>query len=107
MSVDLGELAWVPTDSLFGARLALVRQRMKWNLKEAAMACGIKPNTWRDWELGEREPHRLETVCRQIASHTGCNHLWLMTGVDVPTPPVPPAGIEPAAFCSGGRRSIP
>jgi len=23
------------------------------------------------------------------------------------TPPVPPAGFEPAAFCSGGRRSIP
>ena len=31
-----------------------------------------------------------------------------VTGHDVVVPPaVPPAGFEPAAFCSGGRRSIP
>lgn len=95
MTADAEITAWVPDDATFGARLALVRQRMGWNMKEAALACGIKPNTWRDWELKGREPHRLKAMCEQIASYTGCNYLWLMTGRDIPTPPVPPPGLEP------------
>jgi hypothetical protein len=100
MSTDAEITAWVPYADSFGARLALVRQRMGWNMKEAALACGLKYNTWRSWELEGREPHKLRDVCLQIASNTGCNHIWLQTGEDHPTPPVPPAGFEPAAFCS-------
>lgn len=47
-----------------------------------------------------------ELECIAYALEVGFD--WLITGVGSPTPPdVPPAGIEPAAFCSGGRRSIP
>ncbi len=47
---------WVPDTSTFGARLALVRQRMGWNLKEAALACQLPQGSWREWELKRRKP---------------------------------------------------
>ena len=45
----------------------------------------------------------------QIADVTGITRAWLLTGSGPMLDPewVPPAGFEPAAFCSGGRRSIP
>ena len=46
---------WVPDTSTFGARLALVRQRMGWNLKEAALACQLPQGSWREWELKGRD----------------------------------------------------
>lgn len=72
---------WVP-ELTFGARLALVRHRMGWNIKEAAMACGVPPQSWRGWELNGREPHRLTTIAMTIASASGCDYLWLVHGPD-------------------------
>lgn len=40
-------VGWRADDSTFGARLALVRQRMGWgNVKEAALACGRAGSDW-------------------------------------------------------------
>ena len=49
------EQGWVADDSEFGARLALIRQRMAWgNVKEAALACGLPVESWRNWERDGR-----------------------------------------------------
>lgn len=53
---------------------------MKWNAKEAALACGIRPQSWREWELFGRHPRDYEGVCKQIADRTECDLIWLMTG---------------------------
>ena len=53
---------------------------MGWNLKEAAMACGLSPQCWREWELSGRRPHDYEGVCKQVAVSTGCNLMWLLIG---------------------------
>ena len=72
---------WTPDDSTFGARLALVRQRMGWgNVDKAARECGIPVETWRSWERDKREPHRLVTIAMAIATRTGCDYLWLVHG---------------------------
>lgn len=74
---------WIPDASTFGARLALIRQRMGWgNVEKAAKACGISTETWRSWERDNREPHRLVTIAKQIAGATGCDYLWLVHGPD-------------------------
>ena len=77
---------WVATDETFGARLALVRQRMGWgNVKEAALACGIPVQSWRGWERDGRQPRDYLETCRKIADETGCDLLWL-TGLERPAP---------------------
>ena len=70
---------WVP-ELTFGARLALVRHRMGWNVKEAAAACGVPAQSWRGWEIQGREPHRITTIAMTIATRTGCDYLWLVHG---------------------------
>lgn len=103
MTVGASIEPWVPDSGTFGARLALVRQRMRWNIKESAMACGISAGSWREWELAGRLPRNLDEVCTRIAISTGCNDFWLMTGRITPTAPngggqgaaVPPPGLEP------------
>ena len=75
---------WIPTDDTFGARLALIRQRMSWgNVKEAALACALPPESWRTWERDNVEPRRYETICRQIAGRVGCDLDWLMRGSSI------------------------
>ena len=69
---------WVP-EMTFPARLALVRNRMGWNAKEAAFACGLPAQSWRNWEAGIR-PRDLVEVAKQIAEHTGCSAAWLAMG---------------------------
>jgi hypothetical protein len=82
---------WVPDVEDFSARLVLIRHEMKWNLKEAALACGVRAQSWRDWELAGRRPRDYEGVCKQIAERTGCNLIWLMAGdPNLLVPPVPP-----------------
>src|SRR4051812_17601519 len=72
--VDQG---WRPDDSTFGARLALVRQRMGWgNVAEAALACGVAIETWRTWERG-RTPRNFVEVCVKISAVTGADVAWL------------------------------
>jgi transcriptional regulator with XRE-family HTH domain len=76
---------WIPSVDTFSERLVLVRHRMGWNLKEAALACGISPQSWREWELEHREPRRYQEACARIADRTGCNRVWLMTGIALPS----------------------
>jgi transcriptional regulator with XRE-family HTH domain len=73
---------WVPSTRDFAARLVLVRHQMGWNLKEAALACGVKAQSWREWELENRKPRDYEGVCKLIAHRSGCSLIWLMTGID-------------------------
>jgi len=70
---------WTVDDSTFGARLALVRQRMQWNIKEAARECGIPAASWGAWESGAM-PRRYTEMCQLIANRTGANFMWLLAG---------------------------
>lgn len=69
---------WIPTDS-FGARLALIRQAKGWNVKEAAEACGLNDQSWRNWEAGGGV-QKMDRVALKIAEATGCNYVWLLAG---------------------------
>lgn len=76
-----GTRAWVPAADAFGARLALVRQRMGWgNVKTAAVECGLPVETWRTWERDNVTPSRLLTIAQRIALRTGVDYLWLVHG---------------------------
>src|SRR5690349_14488390 len=75
-----GANPWIPDDSDFGARLALIRQRMGWNITEAARECGLQAENWRLWEQAGRNPSRYVTICITIASRTGCDVDWLLHG---------------------------
>lgn len=74
------ERGWVPSDTAFAARLALVRHKMGWNAKEAALACGLSAQSWRNWETGGMRPHDYAQVCQAIAARTGANVEWLALG---------------------------
>ncbi len=77
------EERWIPDDSSFGARLVLIRQRMRWsNVAEAARACGLDRESWRLWEQG-RTPSRLVTVAIAIATASKCDLDWLIRGRSV------------------------
>lgn len=76
---------WIPSTKTFGARLALVRWRMGWNVKEAAVACGLSESNWRGWELDGRMPHKLNEVAKQISASTGVNKHWLIDGEGDPS----------------------
>lgn len=70
---------WVPQDT-FGARLALIRQRMGgWNVKRTAEFCGLDDQSWRNWE-GGTPPRDYEAVCAKISAATGCDLRWLKAG---------------------------
>ena len=74
---------WTPDVSTFGARLALVRQRMGWgNVKQAADLCGTPVQSWRGWERDGLMPRSLITVCIKIAGVTGVDYRWLALGPD-------------------------
>mgnify|MGYP000856799055 CR=1 FL=1 len=73
---------WIPGVDTFAARLALVRHRMGWNIKEAARECGVGAATWRDWETAGAMPRNLVTIAMTIATRTGCDYLWLVHGPD-------------------------
>lgn len=78
MSTSTALAGWVADDSTFGARLALIRQRMGWgNVKEAALACGVPVASWRNWERDGRLPRDLIQVSGQISRTTGCDQAWL------------------------------
>lgn len=87
MTTETPAPAWVPSDASFAARLALVRHRMGWNLKEAAHECGFPAQTWRIWEVDGSIPRDQVTVAKQIAGVTGCDYLWLLMGPDLPSSP--------------------
>lgn len=75
---ERGRGGWVATDREFGARLALVRQRMGWNVKEAALACGVPVQSWRTWERDGVMPRDVVAVSRKINQATGADTSWLV-----------------------------
>lgn len=79
MSVAHNEPArgWRPDDTSFGARLALIRHSCGWNVKEAALACGLPVQSWRNWETAGRRPQDYISVCEKIAERTGVDIAWL------------------------------
>lgn len=79
--VERSSTGWVPDDGTFGARLALIRQRMSWgNVKEAAEACGLPPESWRTWERDGVIPRRYPEIVEKIAEATGVDGDWLSRG---------------------------
>ena len=96
---------WVPDVSTFGARLALVRQRMGWtNIKEAAEQCAIAPQTWRQWESDKFVPRQLVNACIKIAGVTGVDYRWLALG---PADQAPTAAQPMAATSAAQGGSTP
>lgn len=71
-----------PDDSAFGARLALIRQARGWNIKEAAVTCGLPGTSWRNWEIEAHTPRDYLAVCRAIASAAQVDLMWLMGADD-------------------------
>ncbi len=71
---------WTVDDSSFGARLALVRQKMDWNIKEAARECGVPGASWRTWERDGVSPRNKDEIAWTIAERTGCDYGWLLAG---------------------------
>lgn len=84
MSTQTREARWVPDTAQFGARLALVRWQMGWNLKEASLACGFAQNSWGGWESGQKPRDYLDTVDK-IVKVTGVSRMWLMMGEGNPS----------------------
>lgn len=83
MTISVGEprTGWVADDSTFGARLALIRQRMGWgNVKEGADACGLPAESWRRWERDGRAPRDVVQIAEKISDVTGCDLGWLLAG---------------------------
>ncbi|WP_143588469.1 helix-turn-helix domain-containing protein [Tersicoccus sp. Bi-70] len=106
MSTQVAEM-WIPTTETFAARLALIRWRMGWNMKEAALACGFPQQVWRGWELHNRSPRHFAEIAQQISERTGVDDYWIMTGKqNAPRPDGPegihdgvrPKGFEPPTF---------
>src|SRR5687768_12071414 len=71
---------WTIDDSTFGARLALVRQRMDWNIKEAARECGVPAASWRTWERDGVQPRNIIEIVGLISERTGADYGWLLAG---------------------------
>jgi hypothetical protein len=101
MSTQTHELGWVPTVESFGTRLAMIRQTMSWNAKEAALACGLPAQSWREWEMTGRLPRNYAQACQRIAERTGADLLWLLTGVTQPSPGTPTGRAVTSVYLAG------
>lgn len=91
MTLTTAPVKWIPRDDTFGARLAMVRQRFGWNLKQASLACGLPINAWAQWESNGRIPRNFAEVAELISDATGADDYWLMTGrinEDLPNGPI-------------------
>lgn len=75
---------WIPTDT-FGVRLAAVRAARGLNVKQAAEACGLSDESWRQWEHGTN-PRALDNVARKIEEALGVDRSWLLAGGPLATP---------------------
>ena len=96
----------IPSTDSFGARLALIRWQMSWNSKEAALACGVRPQSWREWELSGRRPHDLAEVAQQISERTGIDDYWIMTGKTKSPLGDDPKGQDAPAARGGRKKSL-
>lgn len=96
----------VPSTESFGARLALIRWQMSWNAKEAALACNLSPQSWREWELSGRRPHNFVEVAEKIAQRTGIDDYWIMTGKEKSPSGGGPEGQDAPAARGGRNKSL-
>lgn len=87
------ETAWIPDTSSFGARLALVRWKMGWNIAEAERECGTTQNLWANWEAGSM-PRQLVEIVTKIAWNSKVDRNWLLTGDGSPEPNPRPNGYK-------------
>ena len=94
MSTQMHE-SFVPRTNSFGARLALIRWQMGWNMKEAALACGFSQQSWRGWELQGHDPRGFAEVAERIAKRTGIDEYWILTGKELSTGPGGPGETSP------------
>lgn len=98
----------IPDDSTFGARLAMVRQRRGWNMKEAARAAGVPHMSWVGWETRGMSPRRYAQVTQQISEAAGVSLFWLMTGAHPKFPNqvtyLPVGDEEESPFAESNRR---
>ena len=77
---QIEQTGWTMDDSTFGARLALVRLHMDWNVKQAARECGLPAASWRTWERDGVQPRDKDDIAWRIAERTGCGYGWLLAG---------------------------
>lgn len=82
---------WVGSLDTFAERLAVIRQHMSWNIKEAALACGLPATSWRQWELEGREPRNYIDTVKRISARTRCDYGWLLDGRPSGSPSDPEA----------------
>src|SRR5262245_53040819 len=83
-------VGWIPDGSTFGARLAMVRQHVGWgNVELAATECGVPVQSWRRWERDGKLPRDIIGSAQAIATRTGCDFLWLLTGNAYGAPRIP------------------
>lgn len=64
----------------FGDRIKAIRHDNDWSREHMAKLTGIPASSLRYWERGG-SPQGFEAVCRQIATGTGYDLQWIMTGV--------------------------
>lgn len=107
MTTETVAPAWVPSDESFAARLAMVRHRMGWNVKEAAHECGFPAQTWRIWEMDGSIPRNQITVAKQIAGVTGCDYLWLLMGPEGAELPTRQYFSHDRVVAAAGRAQVP
>lgn len=82
--IDLTEEAnWIPEDT-FGARLAVIRAKKRWNVLRAATECGLDSSSWTNWERDINKPQDYEMVCKKVARAFGCDLNWLANGGPMP-----------------------
>lgn len=93
---------WVPEDT-FGARIALVRQHRHWNMTQAAEACGVSPENWRNWEAG-RQPRDLYDAVKKISAGAGCDPRWLLGGGTLGIPCFPTLALVSGGGADDGRQ---
>lgn len=72
--------AWIPRDTTFGMRLAMVCQHMRLSGAGVARLCGYAASTWNSWEAGTT-PENIAEVAQKIATVTGVDRDWLLYGV--------------------------
>lgn len=73
---------WIPSTDEFGARLALIRQRERLNVRRAAERAGVDDSSWLAWETRGAMPRDQVSVATKIARAFGCDLVWLLTGRD-------------------------
>jgi len=56
----------------------MIRNARGWNIREAALACGIGPQSWRNWEIGGRLPREYPAICARISAAADISLPWLL-----------------------------